>query len=143
MNDDDLPESEANRRAVLDAFERWTDGSAPITDLFADDMRWRVEGNSSAAREYADTKEFVDELLGPFGERFAEGERFRPVVIRHVVADGDTVAIIWDGTGVANDGVRYDNSYAWILQLRDGLVVDGTAFFDSIAFERLWSRVTP
>ena len=143
MSSDASSEAETNRQLVLDAFERWTDGSAPISDLFADDMRWRVEGNSMAARQYPDKATFFGELLGPFGERFADGERFRPVVIRQVLADGDTVAVIWDGTGVANDGVRYDNSYAWILRMRDGLVVDATAFFDSIAFDRLWSRVTP
>ena len=139
----DASETETNRHLVLDAFERWTDGSAPISDLFADEMRWRVEGNSIAAKEYASKQEFLDQLLGPFGERFAEGERFRPVVIRQVLADGDTVAVIWDGSGVANDGVRYENSYAWILRLRDGQVVDATAFFDSIAFDQLWTRVTP
>jgi ketosteroid isomerase-like protein len=42
--------------------------------------------------------------------------------------------------GVANDGIAYDNSYAWFVTLRDGLVVDGTAYFDSIAFDDFWRR---
>jgi ketosteroid isomerase-like protein len=29
------------------------------------------------------------------------------------------------------------------MELRDGKVVDGTAFFDSIAFDELWTRVPP
>jgi hypothetical protein len=29
------------------------------------------------------------------------------------------------------------------MRLRDGEVVDGTAFYDSISFNDLWSRVTP
>ncbi len=29
------------------------------------------------------------------------------------------------------------------MQLDNGKVVDGTAFFDSIAFDELWNRVTP
>jgi hypothetical protein len=29
------------------------------------------------------------------------------------------------------------------MKLADGLVVDGTAFFDSISFNGLWSRVQP
>ena len=32
-------------------------------------------------------------------------------------------------------------TYAWIMTLRDGLVVDGTAYFDSIAFDELWRRL--
>jgi len=104
-------------------------------------MVWRIEGRSSAAREYADRQRFVDEVLAPFGARFAGGERFRPVRVRSVLADGDTVAVVWDGRGVANDGVPYENAYAWVMRMRDGLVVDGTAFFDSVAFDELWTRV--
>ena len=55
--------------------------------------------------------------------------------------DGPTVVVVWDGHGVANDGTPYDNSYAWIMTLADGLVVDGTAFYDSISFDELWTRV--
>jgi uncharacterized protein len=85
----------------------------------------------------------VDEVLAPFGARFASGERFRPERIRSIVADGDTVIVVWDGRGVANDGRPYENSYAWVMRLRDGKVVDGTAFYDSISFNELWSRVAP
>ena len=42
---------------------------------------------------------------------------------------------------MANDGQPYENSYVWIVRLRDGEVVDGTAFYDSISFNDLWGRV--
>jgi ketosteroid isomerase-like protein len=42
-----------------------------------------------------------------------------------------------------HDGAPYENSYAWFLTLKDGLVVDGTAFFDSSSFNELWRRVAP
>ena len=136
-------DTEAHRETVRRAFQAWQDGTAPITDLFAADMVWRIEGRSAASREYGSTREFVDAVLAPFGARFSAGERFRPVEIRSIHADGDTVVVLWDGHGVANDGRPYDNSYAWFLRMRDGLVVDGTAFYDSIAFDDLWNRVPP
>jgi SnoaL-like protein len=68
---------------------------------------------------------------------------FRPVTIRAVYADDDTVIVIWDGRGIANDGQPYENSYAWIMKLADGKVIDGTAFYDSISFNDLWARVRP
>jgi ketosteroid isomerase-like protein len=135
--------TEANRRTVRAAFEAWQAGSSAITSIFAPDMVWRIEGRSAASKKYKDRQQFIDEVLAPFGARFAAGERFRPVRIRSVYADGDTVIVIWDGSGVANDGGRYDNTYAWVMRLRDGLVIDGTAFYDSIAFNDLWERVTP
>ena len=82
-------------------------------------------------------------MLAPFGARFVGGQPFRPVTIRGVYSDGDTVVVIWDGRGIANDGQPYENSYAWIMKLDNGKVVDGTAFFDSISFNDLWSRVQP
>jgi ketosteroid isomerase-like protein len=136
-------QTEANREAIRVAFQRWQDGTGAIADVFAPDMVWRIEGHSLASKEYASTQQFVDEVLAPFGARFAAGEAFRPSRIRSITADGDTVVVVWDGHGVANDGQPYDNSYAWIMRLRDGKVVDGTAFYDSISFNDLWTRISP
>jgi uncharacterized protein len=82
-------------------------------------------------------------VLAPFGARFSSSEPFRPTTIRSVHADGDPVIVLWDGRGMANDGQPYENSYAWFMRMRDGKVVDGTAFFDSISFNDLWTRVEP
>lgn len=135
--------AEENRRVVAAAFDSWQAGTAPITDIFAPDMTWRIEGHSLASKEYANTQEFVEEVLAPFGARFVKGEPFRPVRIRSILAEGDTVAVVWDGRGVANDGRPYENSYAWVMRLDDGKVTDGTAFYDSISFNDLWERVAP
>ncbi|GBR09732.1 nuclear transport factor 2-like protein [Gluconobacter frateurii] len=53
------------------------------------------------------------------------------------------VIVHFDGHGIANDGKPYDNSYAWFLTMRGGRVIAGTAFFDRIAFNDLWTRVRP
>ena len=139
-----MTETERNRDIIHQAFEAWRDGSGgAITDVFAPDMVWRIEGHSLASKEYRNLQEFIDEVLAPFGARFSDGEPFRPTTIRSITADGDTVVVVWDGRGIANDGEPYANSYAWIMQLVDGKVVDGTAFYDSISFNDLWTRVQP
>jgi len=97
-------ETEANRRTVRQAFEAWQEGIRPITDVFDPHITWRIEGHSAASKQYGSARQFIDEVLAPFGARFAAGEPFRPIRIRSVVADGDTVVVIWDGRGVANDG---------------------------------------
>jgi uncharacterized protein len=45
------------------------------------------------------------------------------------------------GRGIASDGEPSENSYAGFMKLRDGKVIDGTAFYDSMAFNELWERV--
>jgi ketosteroid isomerase-like protein len=137
-------ETEANRETIREAFEAWMEGSRPIADVFAPELTWRIEGHSVASKEYASRQEFLDEVLVPFGARFASSSApFRPTRIRSIHADADTVIVLWEGTGVANDGERYENVYAWFLRMADGKVVDGTAFYDSISFNDLWARVRP
>jgi len=136
-------QAEGNRRVIREAFAAWQQGARPITDVFAPDMSWRIEGRSTASRQYENTEQFVEEVLAPFAARFASGEPFRPTRIRSIHADGDDVIVLWDGRGVANDGEAYENTYAWFMTMKDGKVVDGTAFYDSISFNDLWERVQP
>jgi len=135
--------TEANREIIRQAFDQWADGARAISDVFAPDMVWRIEGHSLASKEYADKQQFIDEVLAPFGARFSASDPFRPITIRSVHADGDTVIVLWDGRGIAHDGEPYENSYAWFMKMRDGKVIDGTAFYDSISFNDLWTRVQP
>jgi ketosteroid isomerase-like protein len=132
-----------NREIVADAFAAWSRGEGYVASIFADEMTWEIVGRSQAAGRYGSTRQFMDEVLHPFGARFSPDAPFRPVTIRGVYADGDTVVVLWDGEGTTTAGTTYRNTYAWFLTLRDGMVVDGTAFYDSIAFDELWESVPP
>jgi uncharacterized protein len=95
--------TETNRKIISQAFDAWHQGTGAITDVFAPDMVWRIEGHSAASKEYGSKQQFIDEVLAPFGARFTVSEPFRPVTIRAVYADDDTVIVIWDGRGIASD----------------------------------------
>ena len=122
-----------------------------LGDLAAYRLAWRggdwLHRRIARSRRLANAQERLGQVLLTGGgrlvvlARFADGRPFRPVEIRGIYADGDTVIVLWDGHGVANDGQPYDNSYAWFMRLEQGKVVDGTAFYDSISFNDLWSRV--
>src|SRR5262245_18465233 len=104
-------QTEANRQTIQAAFEAWKDGTRSITDVFAPEMVWRIEGHSAASKVYQSKQQFIDEVLGPFGARFRSSSApFRPTRIRGVYAHGETAVVLWDGGGVANDGVAYENS---------------------------------
>jgi uncharacterized protein len=129
-----------NREIVAKAFAAWANGTGYVTSIFAEDMTWEIVGRSAASGKYASTDQFVEAVLRPFGERFGVDDPFRPVVIRAVYDDAEqgTVIVLWDGRGTTTAGTVYENTYAWIMTLRDGKVIDGTAFFDSIAFNEFW-----
>jgi ketosteroid isomerase-like protein len=135
----------SNRDIVTAAFRAWADGTGYVASVFADDMTWEITGRSAASRTYASKQQFMDEVLHPFGARFSQDHPFRPVRIRGIYEDRDSsaVVVVWDGEGTTTAGTTYENTYAWIMTLRDGQVIDGTAFYDSIAFNELWDNVTP
>jgi uncharacterized protein len=135
----------SNREIVTDAFRSWANGTGYVASIFADDMTWEITGKSAASRKYANTQQFMDECLHPFGARFSSSDPFRPVNIRAIYDDEDnsTVIVLWDGQGTTIAGTTYRNTYAWFMTLRGGQVIDGTAFYDSIAFNELWENVIP
>ena len=135
----------SNREIVTEAFQSWADGTGYVSSIFADDMTWEITGRSAVSKKFASTQELIDEVLGPFGARFSSDDPFRPVSIRGIYDDeaNSTVVVLWDGKGTTTAGATYRNTYAWIMTLSGGKVVDGTAFYDSIAFNELWESVKP
>ncbi len=105
----------SNREIVTDAFRSWANGTGYVASIFAEDMTWEITGRSAASRKYANTQQFLDECLHPFGARFSSSDPFRPVNIRAIYDDEDnsTVIVLWDGQGTTTAGTTYRNTYAW------------------------------
>jgi ketosteroid isomerase-like protein len=135
----------SNRQIVADAFAAWSAGTGYVTSIFAPGMRWEIVGRSAVSKRYDSTQQFVDEVLHPFGVRFSADSPFRPVNIRAIYADDEqrTVAVVWDGEGTTITGTTNENTNAWVMTLEDAKVINGTAFYDSIAFNELWETVRP
>ncbi|WP_454019878.1 nuclear transport factor 2 family protein [Azospirillum sp. Marseille-Q6669] len=129
-----------NRATVTKGFEAWRDGTGSPYDLLDENADWTIVGASLVARTYTGREDFLSNVIRPFGARMAS--RFVPE-IRNLYADGNTVIVHFDAEGTARDGQPYRNSYAWFLTLRNDRIIKATAFFDSIAFNDFWQRVTP
>ena len=129
-----------NKATVEASFAAWVDGSGSPLDLLNDNASWTIEGNSAASRPYPTKEAFMAEVIRPFNARMSAG--IKPA-IRSITAEGNRVVIFFDAQGTAKDGKPYLNTYAWFFQMDAGRVVKANAFFDAIAFDDLWSRVTP
>lgn len=133
-------ESARNVEIVRGAFDAWAAGTGGPYDLLADDAVWTITGQSLASKTYGNREAFMGEVIRPFNARMRTG--LKPE-IRSLHADRETVIVFFDASGIARDGQSYANTYAWFLNLRDGKIVKAFAFFDSIAFNDLWTRVQP
>jgi uncharacterized protein len=129
-----------NKAIVKAAFDAWAAGTGSPYDLLVDDVSWTIVGNSAVSKTYPSREAFMSTVIRPFNARMREG--LKPS-IRQMYADGQSVVIFFDARGMARDGMPYANTYAWFFDMRDGKVVKASAFFDSVAFNDFWHRVSP
>jgi uncharacterized protein len=137
---DDTSIESRNKQIIQAAFDKWIAGTGGLFDILAEDAHWTIVGNSPMSRTYNSKKEFIDEVIAPFGARLSK--RLIPTV-RGLYADGDMVIAFFDGNGTALDGQPYQNTYTWYLRMRDGKITEAVAFFDTIEFTDFWTRVAP
>lgn len=134
------PDPGRNKATVERAFAAWKDGKGSPYDLLADDVAWTIVGRSVASKAYASREAFMRDVIRPFNARMSTG--LRPDV-REIYAEGETVIVFFDARGTARDGKPYENTYAWFLTMQNDRIVRAFAFFDSLAFNDLWTRVSP
>ena len=135
---------QANKTIIQAAFDDWATGTGGPFALLAPDATWTIVGSSPVSRTFSNRQEFLDVVIDPFNARLAT-----PLipVVRALYADGDTVIAFFDATATATatakDGKPYTNTYTWYLRMRDGDIIEATAFFDTIEFTDFWNRVAP
>jgi uncharacterized protein len=132
-------EVERNRTLVAHSFQAWANGTGSPYDLLAEDAQWTITGNSVAAKTYVTKEAFLSDVIRPFNARMRD--RLIPTV-RRLYTEDDTVIAFFDASGIARDGHPYNNTYSWFLEMHDGKIVRAHAFFDSIAFDNLWKRIS-
>lgn len=117
-----------NTALVQQAFENWQQGRGSVFDLLAENSVWTVAGTSPYSGTYRTREEFMTQAVLPINARLAT-----PITpdVKHIVAQGEQVVVMWDGMATAKDGSRYENSYAWHLTMQDGKITQVNAFLDT------------
>lgn len=127
-----------NKELVRQGFEKWAAGTGGVFDLLAEDMVWTITGKSPIAKVYTSKAQFIQEAIDPLNRRLAK--KIVPT-LKGLYADGDMVVALWDGVATAKDGVAYNNTYSWYMEMKAGRIVRVVAFFESTDLTELWSRV--
>jgi uncharacterized protein len=127
-----------NRKIIQAGFDAWGAGTGGVFDLLTPDAKWTIVGNAPVSRTYTSRQEFLDVVINPFNARLSR--RLVPTV-RGLYTDGDMVIALFDAEATARDGKPYRNTYTWYMRLREGRIVEVIAFFDTIEFTDLWTRI--
>ena len=130
----------ANKAIVKASFDAWRAGTGGPFDLLNEDATWTIVGRCVASKTYTSREAFMADVIRPFNARMSK--RLLPT-IRGLYADGNRVIVFFDASAEAHDGQPYSNTYAWFLEMKSGRIIHATAFFDTIEFNDLWSRVRP
>ncbi|WP_307789550.1 nuclear transport factor 2 family protein [Mycolicibacterium baixiangningiae] len=129
-----------NAEVIRNAFALGVGGDEhTFYSVLAEDVQWTV-ARAVEPRTYTSRAQFLREGAGPIQSRLTGPIQAN---VRQLIAEGDVVVAIWDGTATARDGRPYVNSYAWVMTLRDERVVRATAFLDMVVLNELLERVEP
>lgn len=116
---------EENKRLALGFLEAMTNqGYSVFNDprLVTDDFRWWVQGRGEFSGE---------EMLGlcaPVETQMAEPSQR---VIKGITAEGDRVAVEYEGDTLMKNGRRYRNTYHCLYVFRDGRLASGKEYYDT------------
>lgn len=122
-----------NRAFIQAGFDRWARGEGDVFSLLADDATWQIVGaDPEIAKTYHSREALLAAAARPLAARLTTP--IKPTV-RKLWADGDDVLVHWDGSAGLVNGTTYNNSYLWIMTVKDQRVVAVTAFLDLAAFK--------
>ena len=130
-------EEASNTALIAESFEKWVKGDGSMFDLLTDNARWTVAGFSPVSDVYESKHALVEQAVKPIHAQLSGS--ITPTV-RHILAQGEYVVVIWDGKAVAKDGSAYDNTYAWHLKMADGKVTEVLAFLDTWNLTKLMEK---
>ncbi len=130
--------SEANKKVALEFIESMGRGDeATFAACLTPDSFTIAKGFAqvSGRREH-------DEMIATasgFKEIAPAG--FKPI-IRTVTAEGDRVAVEWEGQATLASGAEYHNQYLMLFTMRDGLIAQVNEYFcTKLADEVMWPMV--
>ena len=130
--------TEANLEAMRSALAALQNGEAgPFFGLIAEDVVWTIIGTTPISGTVHSKAEFVQRIGRPLQERLAEPIKSSP---RQILADGDHVVALWDGSSTMRDGQPYRQSYCWVLRFADGAIVEATTYWDTDLINRVFQQ---
>lgn len=126
--------TESNRSLITHVWAAMAAGDgAPFADAMAEDFTWRMTGTTAWSGVYAGKADVRGRMLKALFDQFATPYRS---VAHRIHADGDFVIVECQGDVTTTRGQPYNNSYCFVIRMRDGQMAELTEYFDSALVDR-------
>ncbi len=118
-----------NKEIVHKFYEAGNSGDMDTCfDLISENIKWTNIGTTSFSGRFNGKEELIEKLLGPLFGQLKAGIFMH---VNQLIAEGDYVVAHTSGTAETLDGRSYNNTYCWIIRLRNGKFTEVTEFADT------------
>lgn len=124
-----------NKEIVGHAFDRLALADpGPFVAAMADDLVWIITGQSAWSRRFEGKAEVERDLVAPLFRLFATP--YYNFAERIIADDDGNVVVLAKGEVTTTTGHAYNNDYCFVMQLRDGRIVEIREYMDTALAER-------
>lgn len=121
--------AEENKMIVRKFYEASNRGDMDACfNLIADDIKWTNIGNTSLSGTFRGKEELSEKLLGPLFGRLKDGIE---TTVHRLIAEDDYVVAQISGAAETTEGHSYNNTYCWIIRVREGKFAEVIEFMDT------------
>ena len=132
-----MSETEISRQLVLEYFKaKRAADDATLARILADDVEWAPPQSAPLEGRPFIGRDAVIAAMDREGSRFFDLETGRAEV-RKVVADGDTVVVLYGFACTTRGGREYSNDYVLVFTCADGKIVRVDEHTDTLRFARI------
>ena len=120
---------EDNKQVITDFFTLANQGNMEACiELLHDDLSWTVKGSTALSRTYSPKAAVLNELVGPLFGQLKAGIHMD---IQRMIGEGDSVAVVANGTAETLEGIGYNNQYCHIVRIADGKIREVGEYLDT------------
>lgn len=126
-----------NKQLLRTAFDGLANADATaFLDLMADDFCWIIEGQSKWSMRFDGKAAVQRDLIPPLFANFATSYRN---FAEEFIAEGDRVVVLCRGEVKTVRGEDYNNSYCFVIRMKDGKMVELREYMDTALAEAVLS----
>jgi hypothetical protein len=113
---------------------------AAFFEHVADDVDWIVMGTHPLAGHYLGKKTFIAGTFDKLSKVLPRGTRLH---VENLIVKDDQAVVELRSLATANNGMRFDNRYCWIVYFQNAVIVRIRAYLDSAMVARLFEENSP